>query len=169
MPQNRNILHNKDIICANPIKWKPFQNFKYLGSRTMNTNEQSSVNVMYNTCHFSDLKLAVCFIQMLLYLSLFSINQSMPGGGNIISAVLQINLAMKPRNWYIKKMLTIMWINTLTSLYIISQSLVVSDIIPLSMLEGYQYFVRIRRPIFIKLCGATSQKTINSILSTYRK
>ena len=77
---------------------KPFQNFKYLGSRTITTNELSSVNAMYNTCHFSDLKFAVCFIQMLSYLPLISTNQSMPGGGNFISAVLQINLAMKLRN-----------------------------------------------------------------------
>jgi hypothetical protein len=124
---------------------------------------------MYNTCHLSDLKLAVCFIQMLAYLSLVSINQSTPGGGNFIYAVLQINLAMKLRNCYIKKMLTNMWINTLTSLYSISQSLIISDVIPFSMLEEYQYFGRIRRLIFIKLCGATSQKTINSILSTYRQ
>jgi len=169
MPQNQNILHNKNIIYANLIKWKPFQNFKYLGSRKMNTNEQSSVNATYNTCHLTDLNLAVCFIQMLSYLSLVSINQSMPDGGNIISAVLQINLAMKLRNWYIKKMLINMWLNTLNSLYSISQSLIVSDVIPFSTLEGYQYFVRICQPILIKLCGAISQKTINSILSTYKQ
>jgi hypothetical protein len=93
----------------------------------------------------------------------------MPDAGNFISAVLQINLAMKLRNWYIKKMLTNMWINTLTSLYSISQSLVISDVLPFRMLEGYQYFGRIRRPIFITLHGATSQKTIYLILSTYRQ
>jgi len=169
MPQNQNILHNKNIIYANLIKWKPFQNFKYLGSRKMNTNEQPSANATYNTCHLSDLKLAVCFIQMLSYLSLVSINQSMPGGGNIIPAILQINLAMKLRNWYIKKMLTNMWVNTLTNLYSVSQSLIVSDVTSFSMLKGYQYFVRICQPIFIKLCGAISQKTNNSILSTYKQ
>jgi hypothetical protein len=138
MPQKQNVLHNKNIIYDNLIKWKPFQNVKYLGSRTINTNEHSSVNATYSTCHLSDHKLAVCFIQMLSYLSLVSSNQSMPGGGNFVSAVLQINLAVNLRNCYIKKMLTNMWINTLTSLYSISQSLVISDVIPFSMLEGYQ-------------------------------
>lgn len=66
-------------------------------------------------------------------------------------------------------MLTNMWINTLASLYNTSQSLVISDVISFSMLEGYQYFRKIRRPIFIKPCGATSQKIVNSILSTYRQ
>jgi len=169
MPQNHNVLHNKNIIYANLIKWKPFENFKYLGPRKINTNEHSSGNATYNTCHLSDLKLPVRFIQMLSYLSLVSINQSMPGCGNFISTVLKINLAMELRNCYIKKMLTHMWINTLTSLYSISQILVISDVILFSMPEGHQYFGRIRRPIFIKLCGATSQKTVNSILSTYRQ
>jgi hypothetical protein len=90
----------------------------------------------------------------------------MPGSGNFISAVLQINLAMKLRNRYIKKMLTNMWINTLTGLDNISQSLVISDVVPFSMLEEYQYFSRICEPIFIKLCSATSQKAINLIFST---
>jgi hypothetical protein len=31
MPQNQNVLHNKNTIYANLIIYKPFQNFKYLG------------------------------------------------------------------------------------------------------------------------------------------
>ena len=54
---------------------------------------------------------------------------------------------MKLRNCYIKKMFNNLWINTITSLYSISQSLVISDIIPFSMLEVYQYFGRICQPI----------------------